>query len=160
MSGYQTVLQFAALVGFWGAFVSHEIFPETSDTQWRIPVEIQLIPGLLLFLGTFLIPEAPRFWGEKGQWQKAEESLSWLRGLPKEDEQVIEEIDVIKASIDMIARAEYMYDGGFVKQIMRKDVRKRLGVGVGIMIAQNMVGLNALNYCKIYIICDCCSTYI
>lgn len=148
MSGYQTVLQFAALIGFWGAFASHQIFPETSDTQWKIPVEIQLVPGALLLLGTLLIPEAPRFWGEKGQWEKVEETLSWLRGLPKEDGRVEEEVNVIKASIDAMARAKYIHGGGFFKQLMQKDVRKRLSVGVGLMIAQNMVGLNALNYCE------------
>jgi hypothetical protein len=31
---------------------------------------------------------------------------------------------------------------------LKRGVRRRLVVGVGLMIAQNMVGLNALNYCK------------
>jgi len=34
----------------------------------------------------------------------------------------------------------------FFQQLRVKSVRKRLGVGIGLMIAQNMVGLNALNY--------------
>jgi hypothetical protein len=36
----------------------------------------------------------------------------------------------------------------FLREVMKKGVRQRLVVGVGLMIAQNMVGLNALNYCK------------
>lgn len=152
MSGYQTVLQFAALIGFWGAFASHALFPSTSDLQWRIPVEIQLFPGALLLLGTMLIPESPRFWAMQGQWEKVEEALSWLRGVSREDLRVAEEADVIRASIEVTARAEYIHEGGFFKQAMRKDVRKRLGVGVGLMIAQSMVGLNALNYCEFHLL--------
>lgn len=148
MSGYQTVLQFSALIGFWGAFASHALFPSTSDVQWRLPVEIQLAPGVLLFLGTLLIPETPRFWGEKGQWEEAEKALSWLRGLSIEDEKLSEEIELVKGSIDTIKRAKYIHGDNFFKQVMKKDVLMRLGVGVGLMIAQNMVGLNALNYCE------------
>ncbi|KAK3080355.1 hypothetical protein LTS18_002179, partial [Coniosporium uncinatum] len=34
----------------------------------------------------------------------------------------------------------------FFAEMRKKSMRQRLSVGVGLMIAQNMVGLNALNY--------------
>lgn len=147
MSGYQTVLQFCALIGFWGAFASHAIFPSSSNLQWEIPVAIQLAPGVLLLLGTLLIPETPRFWAEQGEWEKMETSLAWLRGGSMGDASLDKEVDSIKRSVDMNARTQYMYES-FLKEITRKGIRNRLGVGIGLMIAQNMVGLNALNYCE------------
>jgi hypothetical protein len=38
----------------------------------------------------------------------------------------------------------------FSKELLKPGIRKRLVVGIGLMIAQNMVGLNALNYCKLF----------
>ncbi|GAB7355669.1 hypothetical protein MBLNU459_g6376t3 [Dothideomycetes sp. NU459] len=145
MSGYQTILQLSALIGFWGAFASHAIFPGSSNLQWQIPVAIQLAPGALLLLGTLLIPETPRFWAEQGEWQKVEISIAWLKGISTSDGRVNEEVDTIQKSIEITARAQYIHES-FLKEITRKDIRNRLGVGVGLMIAQNMVGLNALNY--------------
>lgn len=150
MSGYQTVLQLSALIGFWGAFASHAMFPSSSNLQWEIPVAIQLAPGALLLLGTLLVPETPRFWAEQGEWEKMEVSLSWLRGASSADDVVGKEVDAIRKSLDITARTQYMHQS-FLKEVTRKGIRNRLGVGIGLMIAQNMVGLNALNYCELRI---------
>ncbi len=76
MSGYGTVVQLSALVGFWGAFASYSVFPSPNPLQWRVPIAIQLVPGILLVLDTFLIPETPRFRAEKAQFKSAEASLA------------------------------------------------------------------------------------
>jgi sugar porter (SP) family MFS transporter len=145
MSGYQTVVQLSALVGFWGAFASHSIFPSTNPLQWRVPIAIQLIPGILLVLGTFLIPETPRFRAEKAQFKSAEASLSWLRGLPTDDVDLQQELSDI--SEDALASYKlHLKSRSFLTEATKPGVRNRLGVGIGLMIAQNMVGLNALNY--------------
>jgi hypothetical protein len=143
MSGYQTVLQFSALIGFWGAFVSHMIFPKTSALQWELPVMIQLVPGVLLLLGTMVIPESPRYCAEKEQYKAAEESLSWLRRLPPKNFDLILELgDIREAAEESRTRVKK----SFVVEASKKDVRKRLLVGVGLFVFQNMAGSNALNY--------------
>ena len=147
MSGYQTVLQLSALVGFWGAYASHAIFPSTSPFQWEIPVAVQFIPGVLLLFGTILIPETPRFLAECGQYGEAENALAWLRGLPFGDSQLSEELDDVREA-DRVSKSLKENQESFLKEATTKGVRQRLFVGVGLMIAQNMVGLNALNYCK------------
>jgi Sugar (and other) transporter len=146
MSGYQTVVQLSALVGFWGAFASHSLFPVTNPLQWRVPIAIQLLPGiLLLVLGTLLIPETPRFHAEKAQFTAAEASLSWLRGLPANDPNLQQELQEIQA--DALASYKlHLKSRSFLTEATKPGVRNRLGVGIGLMIAQNMVGLNALNY--------------
>lgn len=146
MSGYQAILQFSALVGFWGAYASNALFPATSSLQWQLPVAIQLFPGILLLLGTLYIPESPRFLAEKMREEEAEKALAWLRGVKKGEEwEVGEEMEEVKEAA-VVSRRLGERKVSFVSEIVKKGVRGRLVVGVGLMIAQNMVGLNALNY--------------
>ena len=148
MSGYQTILQLSALAGFWGAYLSNSVFPSESALQWQLPVAIQLIPGLLLLFGTFYIPESPRFLAEKMGEDKAGKALAWLRGFKKGEEfKVGEEMEeAMRAAV--VSKRLGERNVSFLREIVKKGVRGRLVVGVGLMIAQNMVGLNALNYCK------------
>src|SRR5271156_1153288 len=95
MSGYQTALQLCALVGFWGAFVTVNVFPASSSLQYRIPVSLQLLPGTLLVIGTLLIPEAPRFLAEKGRTDDLQASIAWLRALPADDREVKREMEAV-----------------------------------------------------------------
>lgn len=147
MSGYQTALQLSALAGFWGAFASHATFASASPFQWQVPVAIQLLPGVLLLLGTLLIPETPRFRAERGDFEAAEDALAWLRGLPHGDPDLSRELDEIQEAAEASLRVK-SHQRSFFSEAMKKGVRQRLFVGIGLMIAQNMVGLNALNYCE------------
>jgi sugar porter (SP) family MFS transporter len=145
MSSYQTILQLSALAGFWGAFLSHSSFPSSSAVQWQLPTAIQLIPGLLLLFGTCFIPETPSFLASKGRDEEAERSLVRLRGAKGEEWLVEGEMQEIR---DAACIASLLEDkkAPFFKEILKPGIRRRLVVGVGLMIAQNMVGLNALNY--------------
>lgn len=145
MSGYQTALQIGALIGFWGAYISHASFPSTSPLQWELPVGIQLIPGVLLLIGTLVIPETPRFLAERGHDEKSEKALAWLRGLKAGDYELSVEMNEIREAA-RISQYLLLNQQGFLKEISSKTVRRRLFVGIGLMVAQNMVGLNALNY--------------
>ncbi|KAK4548936.1 hypothetical protein LTR36_008709 [Oleoguttula mirabilis] len=143
MSGYQVFVQGGALIGFWIAFVSQAVLSNASALQWQIPVAIQLIAGLMLLIGALLIPESPRYLAELGHDQAMEESLAWLRRLETSDPKLVEE----RLQIDEAANlSKSLKHRSFIKELSKKDVRYRLFVGVGLMVAQNMVGLNALNY--------------
>jgi MFS family permease len=147
LSGYQTAIQIAALGGFWAAFAAHSVLSDTSSLQWQIPVTVQLLPGVLLLLGTLIIPESPRFLAEKGFISDAIDAVAWLRSLPIDHEQVLEECEDLE-ELSAMTELALERQPSFFKQLRERNVRKRLGVGIGLMIAQNMVGLNALNYCK------------
>lgn len=148
MSAYQLFIQFFALAGFWSAYASHAVFPETSIYQWQVPVALQLVPGIVLLVGTLFIPESPRFNAERGRWEGAEISLAWLRGVSRDDSALQDEMQEIKSTIAARAEMEELRKESFWTEIRKKDVRKRLHVGAGLMIAQNLAGLNAIN-CKI-----------
>lgn len=112
---------------------------------------MQLVPGTLLLLGTVFIHETPRFLAEKGRFIEAERALAWLRGADKGEEWVVrnEMAEIEDAAAVARCMKEKVEQRGFWREALKKGVRGRLVVGVGLMIAQNMVGLNALNYCKL-----------
>ena len=145
LSGYQTALQLAALAGFWAAFAAHSLFADTSALQWKLPVAAQLIPGCFLLLGGFLIPESPTFLWNKGRTEEATAALVWLRG--GFSDEVSQELNELEEAAELAA----LKAGTSLLVAAREpSVRRRLAVGVGLMIAQNMVGLNALNYCMYF----------
>lgn len=147
MSGYQTILQLSALAGFWGAYASHSTFPDSSALQWQLPTGIQLISGILLLVGTLFIPETPGFLAGKGREEEAEKSFVRLRGATGEEWMVADEMQEIRDAARVSALVKKRKES-FGTELLKRVVRRRLVVGVGLMIAQNMVGLNALNYCK------------
>jgi hypothetical protein len=149
LSGYQTAIQLAALGGFWSAFAAHSGLPDTSSMQWEIPVTIQLLPGILVLLGTAVIPESPRLLAQKGHFSASADALAWLKSLPVEHKDVRQEVEDLEESFEGLDTTRGS-ESSFFSQLRRASVRKRLMVGIGLMIAQNMVGLNALNYCKFH----------
>lgn len=148
LSGYQTAIQVAALAGFWAAFAAHSSLPDSSSMQWLIPVTVQLIPGILVLLGTAAIPESPRFLTQKGKAGATRDAIAWLRSLSREHKDVLLECEELEGVYDGVNHAQRP-ESSFVYQVRKKGVRRRLAVGIGLMVAQNMVGLNALNYCKL-----------
>ncbi|KAJ9661619.1 hypothetical protein H2198_001795 [Neophaeococcomyces mojaviensis] len=148
MSGYQVAIQIFALVGFWGAFTCNSIFDTTSNLQWQVPVLIQLLPGAILFFGSLLVlPESPRWLISEGNTEAASKALAWLRMSDENSNEISAEIARIQKTVDANTRLSTSgQQKSFFQQILSPPLRKRMLVGAGIMIFQNLVGLNALNY--------------
>ena len=47
--------------------------------SWRIPLGIQIVPGVLLAIGSLLLPPSPRLLVLHGQYEAALSSLARLR---------------------------------------------------------------------------------
>jgi hypothetical protein len=54
-------------------------FVVTGSLSWRIPLGLQLLPGILLGLGTFALPASPRLLVLQGRREDALISLAKLR---------------------------------------------------------------------------------
>lgn len=146
MSSYQVVIQASAVVGFWGAYAANAAIPNTSDLQWQIPVAVQFIPGAILLLGTLLIKETPHYLAAFHGLAEVEKSLSWFRDLPATDPVLKHEARALFTIVRAGARRQAIRKPSFLHEICSKRIRKRLVVGVGLFIAQNLSGMNALNY--------------
>ncbi|KAK5084593.1 hypothetical protein LTR05_005671 [Lithohypha guttulata] len=148
MSGYQVAIQVFALIGFWGAFTCNSIFPSTSNLQWQLPVSIQLVPGAILFFGGWsILPESPRWLASKHKIEAAKKALSWLRMTDRGSPELNTDMIRIQRVID-VGKLNTRLEGrsSFLKRVLTRPLRTRMLIGAGIMIFQNLVGLNALNY--------------
>lgn len=146
MSAFQVVIQATALVGFWAAYAANAVLRDTSNLQWQIPVGLQLIPGIILLLGTLLIKETPHYLAANSSIDNVQESLAWLRGQPSTDPQIAAEAHSIFQSVQVSTRTQQLRRTNFVHEAIRNPIRKRLLIGIGLFIAQNATGMNALNY--------------
>lgn len=157
MSGYGTVLLISALFGSWGPFLASSIFPATNALQWQLPVGAQFIPAAVLLLCWPGIPETPRHLALRGghdDLRAAHTALMWLYRLPERDPVVHEALaelavaknSVVTPSSSPVSNKSQERTKSFISALREPSVRRRLHVGIGLMVAQNMVGINALNY--------------
>lgn len=58
----------------------------SGSASWRIPLAIQLVPGIILGLGCFVLPPSPRLLTFQGKADEALQSLTRLRLRRLEDE--------------------------------------------------------------------------
>lgn len=55
------------------------LFPVPGAISWRLPLGLQLVPGVLLGLGAFTLPNSPRLLVYQGKRDEALASLAKLR---------------------------------------------------------------------------------
>ncbi|GMY21355.1 sugar transporter ERD6-like 5 [Fagus crenata] len=105
-----------------------------SFISWRTLAIIGSIPGLLLLLGVFLIPESPRWLAKIGKEREFEAALQRLRG---------QNADISQEASDIIDYTENLQknsDDKILNLFQRKYVHLLI-VGVGLMIVQGLGGL-------------------
>ena len=146
MSSYQVVIQACALVGFWGAYAANASIANTSDWQWQIPVAVQLVPGIILLLGTLYIKETPHYLAATEDVDLVEDALSWFRGLPTSDQAIKREASEISTTVLSGKRRQEIRKTPFVREALCNPIRKRLLTGVGLFIAQNLSGSMSLPF--------------
>lgn len=94
------LVQFSDNVGmmlsFWVNYSTSINIPY-SDMQWRMPLIIQLIPGILFVLLMLPQPESPRWLVEKERYDEAAETLAYVVRTSVDDKSVLLTLDEIKA---------------------------------------------------------------
>ncbi|KAL7414336.1 general substrate transporter [Mrakia frigida] len=155
---YEIAYQVGAVVGFWINYGLKQHQDVTARKTWRIPMAVQLIPSGMLFVSLFFIRETPRFLLKQGRTDAALSSLTFLRNLPADHPYILEEVAAIESQIEDVSllRGEEERDGkwawfksywyGIWRYITAKGIRNRMALGFGMMMFQNMVGTNAINY--------------
>ncbi|CAJ1190904.1 D-xylose transporter [Fructilactobacillus sanfranciscensis] len=120
------------------AYVSNLLFLHHNllgIRDWRWMLGSALIPAVLLFIGGVLPPEYPRYLVEKGKVDEARDVLKVLRTTTGEDpEQEIKEIQTVTNQRQ-----------GGLKELFTV-ARSSVISAVGIMIFQQLVGINAVIY--------------
>ncbi|KAL5333101.1 general substrate transporter [Aspergillus crustosus] len=92
-----------------------------SNTQWRVPLALSLLPSLMILLSVFLFPESPRWLVQVNRIEQAERSLSSLKGDEASPEEIRAEIAGIHTSLELTAHYK-----GSLMEIFKKDDEEKL----------------------------------
>ncbi|WP_143462219.1 sugar porter family MFS transporter [Levilactobacillus enshiensis] len=133
-----TLFQLMITLGILLAYVSNLGFLNHNllgVRDWRWMLGSALIPAAMLLIGGLMLPESPRFLAEKGHTEEALSVLKMLRKNTTDDPQ--KEL----TDIEMVA---HQPKGG-VKELFT-IARPAVIVAVGIMLLQQLVGINSVIY--------------
>lgn len=100
VSFYQFATILGIMLSFWIGYGSNYIGgggEGQSDLAWRLPSIIQGIPSVLLAIGIWWMPFSPRWLVKVGRYDKAKETLAWLRKKPLDDPLIEAEFLEIRA---------------------------------------------------------------
>ncbi|KAI9439801.1 general substrate transporter [Lactarius indigo] len=142
------------VLGFWTGFLTRNI---TGSLSWRIPLGLQLVPGILLGLGTFALPDSPRLLVLHGKREAALASLAKLRlrslAEARTDPLIQIELMEMEAEAVMLQRSTPIDDGRFMRnealawaRLFDRRYIDRTLIGIMVMFFQQWSGINALLY--------------
>ncbi|TVY63981.1 Sugar transporter STL1 [Fusarium oxysporum f. sp. cubense] len=108
---------------------------------YRFPVGLQVFLALALLGLSFTIPESPRYLIERGELEQAEAILKCLR-VPSDDG-IEREFRQMRDQIQWERENE---ESSLKVMVTKPSYRKRLLLGCGVQIGQQICGISAINY--------------
>lgn len=151
---YQLFIQVGLMISFWINYAMSINYPAVPG-QWQVSLALQMLPGVILVVGMLLLHESPRHLYRKGREADAIRVLAWTRSLPADHPYVAQEIQDIQLNLanegmlaDSINNNSHW---ALWKEIFTiKTNRNRFALGVTLMVLQQMMGVNAINYCELH----------
>ncbi|XP_025264837.1 facilitated trehalose transporter Tret1 isoform X3 [Camponotus floridanus] len=110
------------------------------------------VPVLILM---FMIPETPRWHISKGKSKMARKSLQWLRG---KNADITEELSMIEKIHQESLEIERNSSQSTFSELMKRGNLKPLLISLGLMLFQQMSGINAVIFYTVQIFKDAGST--
>jgi SP family sugar:H+ symporter-like MFS transporter len=148
LSEISTVAIRGAVVGSWqlllaigqvvGACVGQGTHALTSTAAYRIPIGLNLLWTLILFVSQFIIPESPRWLVSKGRDVKAKESLMKINHDQNDPDLVV--AMQYQSFIEAHREEVEMGKGGW-KSLLHGVERRKLLIVCGILMAQQIGGV-------------------
>lgn len=133
---FQLMITFGILLAYASnlGFLGHNI---AGVRDWRWMLGSALIPAALLLIGGILLPESPRYLVSKGDERNAFKVLTLIR---KDVDQT-----QVQLELDEIKEVAAQDTKGGVRELFR-IARPALIAAVGIMLFQQLVGINSVIY--------------
>ena len=115
---------------------------------FRLAWALQIVPGLILFIGVFFIPESPRWLAKQGLWDDSEAIVAAIQAKGnREDPDVIIEISEIKEQIMVEEHIKsFTYADLFSKKYLPRTINATFA-----QIWQQLTGMNVMMYYIVYI---------
>ena len=150
---FEIAYQIGSLIGFWINYGINQNIAVDSAASFRIPMAVQFIPAVPLFIGGLLLHESPLWLMRKGKVEQAQKTLVDLRHLPVEHPYVQEDIATIESRLQEEASLSAAYGSGplafyrgALKQFCQRGMRNRVLLVFLAFALQNMSGAAAINY--------------
>jgi sugar porter (SP) family MFS transporter len=129
--------QLAIVSGILLAYLANYAFKDFHE-EWRWMLGAAAIPGAVLAVGMLTVPRTPRWLMLNGMEDKARSVLERLReGDDNAD---------VDAEMDDIRQANEQEKGASVRDLTQPKFRPLLMVGIGLALAQQLVGVNTVIY--------------
>src|SRR5881396_919381 len=129
-----SLFQLAVTVGIVVAYLTDYAFAGVEGWRWMLGLAVA--PALVFGTGMFFLPETPRWLVRGGHHEVAHRVLQRIRALAD----VNVEIEEIKASLAQQTECGHWTD------LLRRQVRPALVVGLGLAVFQKITGINTVIY--------------
>ncbi|KAF9881150.1 quinate permease [Colletotrichum karsti] len=143
---YQLFIVTGTMLSFWINYGS--LLHLSGKALYAVPLALQAIPAVFLSTGMLLCPESPRWCAKQDHWEKTRAILVHLRGLPGDHPYIQGELDEMSEQLE----AERRLVGDATAVTLLKEMwlipgnRKRAVISFFLMMGQQMIGVNAVNY--------------
>ncbi|KAI4364575.1 hypothetical protein MLD38_020649 [Melastoma candidum] len=107
--------------------------------SWRLLALVGFVPCVVQVIGLFFIPESPRWLVKVGREKEFEAVLQRLRGKNADTTQEADEIRDYTRTFEEQSRSRFL-------DLFQRRYVKALTIGVGLMILQQLGGVNAFAY--------------
>jgi MFS transporter, SP family, galactose:H+ symporter len=133
-----TINQLMITIGILVSYITdYWIASDADPFSWRKMFHVGFIPGLMLFIGMFFLPESPRWLIGKGRYEEGEKILK-----------KVEDPDLVDLSLNKL-KEEIAADQGIkrsIKQVFKPWLKYPLIIGIGIMILTEFTGIDTIVY--------------
>ncbi|EME85436.1 uncharacterized protein MYCFIDRAFT_186059 [Pseudocercospora fijiensis CIRAD86] len=146
---YNLMIIFSLALAFWINYcVSLWHNAEHNDTQWRVAMGIQLIPGAMMCLMIPFIPETPRYLINRGKSEQGLKNLASLRKLPVDHPYIQTEYQEIEAQVRFEQEAHRGHNVWVILQdiFTNKSNAQRFFLAVMLFLFHKFTGTDSLNY--------------
>lgn len=150
--------QIGGVIGYWINYGVLENIP-SERKQWIIPFALQLVPSGIFWIGSFFIPESPRFLVNRGKIDLARKNLAFIRNLSEdhpysqhEMENIIRDVEEKRARLGFGSDSSknsplfVSFFAPIIKVATTKKYLYRLLLSTSLFIMQNGFGINAITY--------------
>src|SRR6202051_1989941 len=129
-----SLFQLAVTIGIVVAYLTDYAFAGIEGWRWMLGLAV--VPALIFGTGMFFLPETPRWLIQRGHHEVAHRVLMRIRDVAD----VNIEIEEIKASLAQ------QPESGRWTDLLRRQVRPALVVGLGLAVFQQITGINTVIY--------------
>ncbi|TKX22040.1 high-affinity glucose transporter-2 [Elsinoe australis] len=120
----------------------------TGTPVFRVPWGVQAVPGFILLIGMFILPESPRWLASKDRWEECEAVLILTHGKGDPDAPIVRrEYNEIKEWINLereAANVSYL-------ELIRPRMINRTHIGLFTQIWSQLTGMNVMMYYITYV---------